>query len=619
MIFAVLSRGADESAPAGVVARALGLDPQAASEVATDGPFALVCTGAGEPTPALAAGIAASADGTGLAACTGVIHNHRELLSRHSPGAEARTSPAALILELYRKLGPEFARELNGRFAFAVWDKSNRQLVAGRDHLGLEPLYYYRDESLVILSSSMRPMLRSGQIARRLNPQAVRSYLVFNYNPGLQTMIEGIHRLRPAHVVLAGPTGWATRCYWRPSFQKTLQSGEAEITEELRERLDRAVRLRLTDGRRPGVFLSGGMDSSSVLGLASACLDEPVHTFSYRCRGEGFDESHHARRMAESVGAVHDVAEYSASDLLSMPELVAEMNEPFCDSGINLATWILGRKAAGQVDFVFTGDGGDELFGGHPIYEADKAADRLRFVPGVLRKPILGLGSLLPDSDKKKNLVVKVKRFSESLGLPEELLSHRWRAYYRLPEMLQLLTPSLSGGLTEDDLYADIYQYNEENDGRDLLTRSVYSDYQTVVDFYLRRNDLIRKLSVETRFPMLDPDLITKIQGWFDTKYILKKSMEGLLPHDIIYRKDKLGHSIPLKNWIRDDPDVRGFILDFLSEDSVRRRGLFRYAAVEKMIAEHMKKRRNNAHRLWTLAVLEMWLREHYDSPGREI
>ena len=153
-----------------------------------------------------------------------------------------------------------------------------------------------------------------------------------------------------------------------------------------------------------------------------------------------------------------------------------------------------------------------------------------------------------------------------------------------------------------------------------MLSRSLHSDYQTVMDFYLRRNDLVRRYNLDIRYPLLDHELVEycasmptamKIKGWFDTKYIFKKTMEGTLPHDIIYRKDKLGHSIPLKNWIRDDGNVRELILDHLSEQSVRARGMFKPEYIADLVNDHLAKRRNNSHRLWTLAVLEMWLREH--------
>ena len=164
---------------------------------------------------------------------------------------------------------------------------------------------------------------------------------------------------------------------------------------------------------------------------------------------------------------------------------------------------------------------------------------------------------------------------------------------------------------------------NAEGDGEDILSQSLYSDYQTIVEFYLRRNDLNRRFGLETRFPLFDHQLVEfcaaipsnlKVKGWFETKYIFKKAITNILPHDILHRKDKLGHSIPLKNWLRERKDVREFVLDHLSMDGVKKRGLFNGDAVQALIKEHMEKRRNNSHRLWSLAVLEMWMQQHFDT-----
>jgi asparagine synthase (glutamine-hydrolysing) len=256
------------------------------------------------------------------------------------------------------------------------------------------------------------------------------------------------------------------------------------------------------------------------------------------------------------------------------------------------------------------------------VYEADKVSQFVEKVPGIFRDPFFGLLSLLPDSDKKKNITVKLKRFSENVALPPTLFSHRWRTYYNGEGLKGLLTDHLIDYLKIDDLYGDILQFNLEADGPDILSRSLYSDYQTVVDFYFRRNDLNRVFQFRTHFPLLDYRLVEycatipstlKINGWFDTKYILKKALEKVLPHTSVYRTDKLGHSIPLKNWMRDNREVKDFILDYISEETVRKRGFFRGTEINKMIREHMEKKRNNSHRLWSLAVLEMWLQEHYD------
>jgi asparagine synthase (glutamine-hydrolysing) len=468
----------------------------------------------------------------------------------------------------------------------------------------------------------MKGVLRMSGLARTLDRSAVAKTLLFNYNPGSNTLIAGIKRLPAAHsmkITVDRPV--ALNRYWHLHFSSS-KATEEEVCRQLLSHLRRSVNSCLETNDRTGVFLSGGMDSSTVLALSSE-LGISLKTFSYRCRATSFDESHYARAMSDFVGTEHSECEYGSDEVLLMPEVVRAMNEPFCDVGINIATYLLGLKAsANGCALVLTGDGGDELFGGHPVYEADKIAGYIDPLPRFLLSPMLALFQLLPDSDQKKSPAVKLKRFAESLAYPRELLSHRWRIYYDAAELGKLASPSFAEGLKWSELLADVLAINNEVQSGDMLSRSLYSDYQTVVDFYLRRNDLIRRFGINVRYPLLDHELVEfcaqmdsslKIKGWFDTKYIFKKTMEGILPHTIIYRKDKLGHSIPLKNWIRDDRQVKEMVLDYVSSDAIRRRGLFNPEYIAALTNDHMAKRRNNSHRLWTLAVLEMWLRHNLD------
>ena len=536
---------------------------------------------------------------------------------------QMQTDDPLLILTLYKKFGIDLLDKLNGKFAFGLWDNSLYKLFIARDQIGIESLYYYEDQSVFIFGSSIPLITKFTRIKKELHTTAFSKYLLFNYNPGSQTLFKDIKKLRPAHYLTQHPGYSEIKRYWQIPFGDTLKAAETEIAEQLKDHLKRAVKNRLGSGQPTGIFISGGLDSSTVLSLASEFQDAWLHTFSYRCPVSSFDESHYASAMARYVNAVHCEIEYHCQDLFSMPEVVRDMSEPFCDVGINIATFLLGKAAQGKVKSVLTGDGGDELFGGHPVYEADKIARWADLLPAKIKKLLFKTSALIPDSDQKKNLTVKLKRFTESLAFPSSMLSHRWRIYYHHNELKQLLNTDLADQLIEDTTLEDIFQYTREADDFDPLGKAIYSDYQTVVDFYLRRNDLNRRFGLETHFPLLDSSLVAfcaripsnlKINGWFDTKYILKKSMHGVLPDLILYRKDKLGHSIPLKIWIREDPAVQKFILDLLLDDKLRKRGLFQKKYIQKLVEDHLTKRRNNSHRLWSLAVLEMWLQEHYDA-----
>ena len=554
---------------------------------------------------------------------SGQIYNKNELASAINSDANNDRNLTNLVLELYRKYGHSFVDKINGKFAYAIWDEKQGGLTLGRDRFGIEPLYYFCDNSSTVFASAIAPILHYRKTARDLNFASVSKFLLFGYNPSLNSFYSDIHKLRPAHIVhFKGDHTPEFHQYWKLGFADILQTGEDVIAAELHEQLKRSVETRISNNEDYGVFVSGGMDSSSVLGLSVQEYNRNPYTFSYRCRGESYDESPYARLMAESVNSIHKAIEYTPDDVLSMSEIAVDMDEPFCDVGINIATSLLGKAAQNSVPYVLTGDGGDELFAGHPIYEADKIARFIDPIPGLLKKPIFSLASLLPDSDQKKNLTVKIKRFAESMSYPAELLSHRWRIYYQPADLRALLSDDAYQTIVSENLYDDILSRNREVQGLDHLSHSLYSDYNTVLDFYLRRNDINRSFGLETRYPMLDHELVEycaripmslKIRGWFDTKYIFRKSMEPVLPDKIVHREDKLGHSIPLKNWLRDKPQVKEFILDHLSEETIRKRGYFNVSYINGMINEHMTMKRNNSHRLWTLAVLEMWMRVHVD------
>ena len=550
---------------------------------------------------------------------TGTPIADQPVQSRETPDSAA----CELLAQTYQRAQERGFAELRGGFAGALYDLRAHELVLVRDHFGIESLYYCEEEGLLFFASSIRGVVRLRGKSSELYQPGLGKVLLFNYNTGLQTCIAGIRRLPAAHFLKSSPSqSGAPSRYWKLRFQVESRS-EGQLAEELLAQLRGSVGDFLGNSKHAGIFLSGGMDSSTMLGLSAESKSLELSTFSYRCRSASFDESHYARIMADFAKSKHHECEYSSDDILLMPEVVGAMNEPFCDVGINIATYLLGREASGAgCDTILTGDGGDELFAGHPVYEADKIGRIADALPRPLLGPLLALFRMLPDSDQKKNLVVKLKRFSESLSFPKELLSHRWRIYYDSKELSTILGSGLGEGLNWQELLEDIFAINSENSGPDMLSECLYSDYQTVVDFYLRRNDLVRRFGIKTQYPMLDPRLVEfcaampndmKIHGWFNTKYLFKKAMEPVLPHDIIYRKDKLGHSIPLKNWIRQDQKVRELILDHVSGEQARLRRLFNPQTIDTLVNDHLRKKRNNSHRLWTLAVIEMWLRHNLD------
>ncbi len=509
--------------------------------------------------------------------------------------------------------------ELNGSYSLSIWNSELQQLVLTGDHFGIEPLYYFWDEEKLIFASSIKAILRHPDAKAEIDFEALHTYLLFNYNPRQETLIAGIKRLRPGYYLKFEKNNLTTEQYWYLSFLPGKEKTENQYIEELLPLLKKSIEMRIPDSETHGAFLSGGMDSSSIVGLMSPMVKGKIHTFSFRCKGKSFDESHYANIVSCRYNTEHHLVEYSPQEVLSIGEIVEYMDEPFCDIGIEVASYILGRAAQDKINYVLTGDGGDELFAGHPVYQADEVARKFSKIPRPLQKMMTSAFSLFPDTDKKKSFADKAQRFAYSYGFSEKLFSNRWRIYYNEPELLALFRPEYSGNVKETNPLKDIMAIYDEADGNDFLSKTLYGDYFTVVNFYLRRMQLLRKFGIEGRIPMFDPRLVEfaakipshlKLRG-SETKYILHKTMAGILPGEIVFRKDKLGHSVPFKNWLRDVPEIRNFIMDVLSESTIKRRGYFDNNFVQRLLTDHFSRKKNNSHRLWALLVLELWMQKN--------
>lgn len=563
-------------------------------------------------------------EGSILVVFEGKIHNSREL-KQELGAAHYFQSPhtGEVLIPLYEKYGDGFASKLNGKFALALWDAKSRKLLLCRDHFGIEPLYYAENKNLLCFGNSLRAMVHSGLINQELNHDALMQYLLYCYNPSNETFLKGVHKLPAGHTLRQNSSSRTLKAYWHLSFAEQRTRTKDEYRQEILHLIADAIRIRLEAQELPGILLSGGTDSSTLVSLSSRIMERPFHTFSFRCKGKSFDESNFARLVAERYGTYHNEVLYNADKLALIADAALYMDEPFCDVGIEIGTFLLGTAAQGKVCYTLSGEGGDELFGGHPVYIADKVARLTGYIPGPIRRPLTELLKIVPDSDQKKNLQVKLKRFAYGLSFPQELLSHRWRIYYTPKQLRRLCTEYLIDQYPPEKLYDPIACLNRGADGKDILSRSLYSDYFTLVDFYLRRLGLLRAFAIEDRLPLLDVRLVEyaakvpsnlKIAGFSDTKHIYREILEGVLPREILHDRPKLGHSVPLKNWLREDPRALTMMQEVLRNGSFERRGLFKQAFVERMLKEHLHKSDNHSHRLWALTVLELWLQTWFDA-----
>lgn len=621
MIFGILQHEAqnkvDRARLAPLASTSPGREPKA---LWSSGGVGLGVADTGVPTLDDGAGVAHDADRA--VAVSGNIFNSRELAESLSAPDLQSGDLSGLVLAAYEKYGERCFEKLIGNFAVAIWDGRANRLLLAVDHVGLEPLFYAWDGRTLVFASSLRALMRHPEVGREINFRALRNYLLFNYNPGLDALIKNVKKARPGHVQVFENGELHLRRYWDLRYENRNHRRVEDLSAELLDRTREAIRLRTPeDASDPGAFLSGGMDSSSVVGLMSELVDRPVHTFSFRCPEKFVDESYYARVMAEHYHTCHQEIPYTAEQLNHLLHMTAHMEEPLNDIGVELGSYIMGREAGHEVKYILTGDGGDELYAGHPVYKADDMAQTFERIPASLRAGIVKAAGWLPDSDKKKSLLVKARRFAYSYAFPPELLSNRWRIYYTPQEMRELCAPEVVQAAGALDAYDDIIGLYNGAPAPDHLSRCLYGDYQTLVRFHVDRLRLTRAFGVEARFPLHDPRLVEfsatipadlKIRG-SQVKYIQKVALDGVLPDEIVHRKDKMGHNVPMKNWIRESDIFWELFNDTLSEERVKARGWFKYDYVQTMARQHRRKIKDYSHRLYGLLVLELWLQNNYD------
>jgi asparagine synthase (glutamine-hydrolysing) len=340
--------------------------------------------------------------------------------------------------------------------------------------------------------------------------------------------------------------------------------------------------------------------------------------------GASFDESPYARQLAVELGTEHNEVAYGELESLQAIAAVGKMDMPFCDIGIEIGTWLLSQAAGAKVDYLLTGDGGDEIWASHPVYAAQRIVrwyDRMP-IPRPLRTALVRTCGLVKDSDQKRNLAVVMKRMLPEPSYPNELMHYRWRMYYTSDTMRGLLTPDLGRAVAATEPFRAVAESFEHYQGPDDgISPCLYSDYRTVTSFYFSRLMLSRPFGLEVRLPFYDRDLVEygaripvhlKLEGVERTKRLFRVAMEGILPDIINHRKDKLGHSVPFKNWLRDSGQLSALVQETLGSEEFLGRGLFRRESIATLLEEHRQRRHNHSHRIWALFILEQWFRQHF-------
>ena len=539
-----------------------------------------------------------------------------------------KLATAASVLQQLSASGLKALNDLDGGFAIAWWQSPDEKLLLVRDRFGIEPLHYHFDAGVTLFGSRGRDVAATMARWPGLSPQGLAEYLTYCYTPGNTTLLDGVLRVPAGSVVTFGTGAPVVQAWYRLSFANPWAPDEAEITANYRRLLEQSVVSRLDDSRA-GLFLSGGMDSSSVATFATRHLREPISTYSFRCVGVGLDESVFSRQLAAELGTRHNEVEYGEAQALEILDAVQAMDAPFCDIGIEIGTWLLAKAAGGKVDYLLTGDGGDELWASHPVYAAQKLMawyDKVP-LPNVLRRTLSDTLNRVRDSDQKRGLAVTLKRILPPATVPSSLGHFRWRLYQTPSTLRDLLSTEATGNLDGADPFRPVIESFEGYAGpADGMSLWLYSDYRTASSFYFNRLLLARAFGLEVRTPFYDRDLVEygariparlKLEGVERTKRLFRAAMEGVLPDVINHRKDKLGHSVPFKSWLRQSGPLNLKIVETLRSEQFLGRGLFKPDAVVRLLEEHRTRRHNHSHRIWALFVLEHWMRAAEAGEGR--
>ncbi len=560
-----------------------------------------------------------SADDTITMAYNGEVYNFPELKSTlEKQGYSFHSgSDAEAVIELYRRLGPDFVTHLRGMFALALWDAPNRTLVLARDRLGKKPLYLYQDARRLIFASEIKALLRHPDVPRRAARDRTPLLLAYGYVPAPQTFFEGIQMLPPGHVLVCRDGAIRTHAYWQPpAMAGSDPHARAETyLDELRATLEESVRLRLLSDVPLGAFLSGGLDSSLIVAYMARHTPGRVKTFAIGFSGEeSFDETPHARRVADYLGTEHHefIVEPNAIDLL--PFLVWHHDQPFADSSA-IPTYLVSKHTRDYVTVALSGDGGDELFAGYERFYAANLAARYRRLPAPIRTAIGAAAGLLPEATSYRGIAQRVRRFVDGATLPPAEAYFSWVRLFDDEQIANLLSDGLTTSPT-----AHFAAHFNPGDSRDFTAQLLDVNLTTYLpdDLLIKADRASMAASLETRAPFLDHTLVElaaripsnlKLRGQ-TTKLILKQAAAGILPDDIIHRP-KHGFGVPVGRWFR--ADLRDYARDILLDPGTLARGYFREPAVRQLLNEHTSGQRNHGQRIWTLLTFEWWHRLFMD------
>lgn len=551
-----------------------------------------------------------SADGQCVLVFNGEIYNFRRLRAElQSLGRAFRTdSDSEVILVAYQTWGEAAVARLEGMFAFALWDRSRRQVLFARDRLGKKPLFLHEGEEGIGFASELKSLLALPGFRRDVDTGALPGYFAFGYVPSPRSIFRGVRKLSPGHYAVYRDGRLREQCYWQLEFKPAFSGSEAEAEAQLHQHLQDAVDDRLIADVPFGALLSGGLDSSVVVALMAQRMSQPVKTFSIGFKEARYSELGSARRVAEHLGTEHHelIVDPEATELAE--KLVWHLDEPFADSSA-LPTYLVCQLASQQVKLVLSGDGGDEAFAGYERYLRFLALQRLGPLRGAAGFGLRVAGGVMPGRFGQR-----LRRLGQRLGqgFPDSYLSGV--ALSRPEQMQALLGPAGAEG------YAALHPLFRSGDTRPMIDRIVDADIRSYLldDILVKLDRMSMAASIEGRAPLLDRRVVEfavrlpahlRIRAGRG-KHLLRQVARRWLPADVL-DKPKQGFAIPLPEWFCGR--LGEMAADAFASRAFRERGWVRPVMADALLAEHRRGVADHAEPLWQVLVLELWARRFLD------
>ena len=526
---------------------------------------------------------------------------------------------AETILHLYEDLGTSAFEHLNGMFSLAIWDARQRRLVLARDRLGQKPLVYHATPQRLTFASELKSLLELRTTPRDISCAAVDAYLMYQYIPHPQTIYENIFKLPPGHFAVYEEGRLRVEPYWNPDWNRTFDGSLADAERELETLLRDAVRIRLQSDVPLGGFLSGGVDSSVIVALMDDRSRSPAKTktktFAIGFPVSEYDESNYAAEVAEALGTEHYMERVTPDAVAILDRLVWHFDEPFADSSA-IPTWYLSQMTRRHVTVCLSGDGGDELFLGYPRYRAFRLADRFDRCPPA--RDLLGmrLWQRMPASGRQKSKLRQFLRFCGAIRQPPLRRYADWISIFNEGHRGLLYEDVFVERLGDRDPFDFLQRAWDRARGRDHLTAVSVTDLLTYLpcDLMTKVDLATMAHSLECRQPFLDYRLVEFAMSlpvrWKlrrrRSKWILRRLFGRRLPSSV-FQRPKMGFGVPLDHWFRGE--LEPLARDLLLDDGAQTRPWFRRERVATLLDEHLSGHFNHAYRLWSLVVLESWLR----------